>query len=50
MKDRNKIDHPRNKRKPFAVILEEFAVTANPVTKSVRREILKGRLDRNDVE
>jgi hypothetical protein len=40
---------PRNKRTSFMRVLAEFARETNPVTRSVRRDILKGRLDRNDL-
>jgi len=40
---------PRNKRSDFLRVLAEFAREQNPITKSVQRDILKGRLERNDI-
>lgn len=39
----------RNERSDFMRVLAEFARDTNAVTRSVHRDILKGRLDRNDV-
>lgn len=39
---------PQNERKPFLRILVELSQTDNPVTKSVRKSILKDRIDRGD--
>ena len=36
--------------KTFLQVLKDFTETKNPVTRSVRRTILKNRLDRNAVE
>ena len=41
--------HPRNKRYDFMRVLAEFVRDDNPVTKSVHREILKGRLDKGEL-
>lgn len=41
--------HPRNKRKDFIRVLAEYARDENAVTKSVHRDILKGRLDMDDI-
>lgn len=40
---------PTNEREDFLYVLARFARDTNPVTKSVHRDILKGRLDRDDV-